>query len=338
MQPNTEKHNGETTDPSWRQVIARYNHPDWRRSVWQLIDSLIPYILLWILMIASLNLSFWLTLALAFPAAGFLIRLFIIFHDYGHGSFFKRRKLNDGLGIFLGVLTFTPYYDWSRAHAVHHKTIGDLDRRGIGDVWTMTVEEYRSLGFWKRLGYRIYRHPVVMFGFGAIYLFLIRNRIGLKAMTRKDRINLIWTNLGILGIALVVSLTVGFKAYVLVQLLILYLASVMGIWLFYVQHQYSGVHWFRHDQWDYKTLALQGSSFYKLPGVLQWFTGSIGFHHVHHLSPRIPNYKLAACHYENRMFAGIKPLTLKASLRSLGLGLWDEGKQQLVGFKVLKRD
>ena len=285
-------------------------------------------------MIASLELSFWLTLALAFPAAGFLIRLFIIFHDCGHGSFFKRRKINDAVGIFLGVLTFTPYYAWHRAHAVHHRTVGDLDRRGIGDVWTLTVKEYRNLGFWKRITYRLYRHPLVIFGLGAFFLFLIRNRFGLKAMNRRERINAILTNLGILAIALVVSLTMGIKTYVLIQLPILYLASVAGVWLFYVQHQFDGVHWFHHAQWDYKTLALQGCSFYKLPGLLQWFTGNIGFHHIHHLSPRIPNYKLAACHYENRMFADIQPLTLKTSLQSLRLGLWDEQKQQLVGFKV----
>ncbi|MFQ5989964.1 MAG: fatty acid desaturase [Candidatus Methylomirabilales bacterium] len=321
---------------SWQQVVAKYQHPDLRRSMWQVANSIIPYCLLWYVMYRSLEVSYWITLALAVPTAGFLVRIFIIFHDCGHGAFFKSQRANDILGFVTGVLTLTPYHGWRHEHATHHATAGDLDRRGVGDIWTLTVKEYLALPPRKRFEYRLYRNPLVLFIFGPLYLFLITQRFAKRDARKRERDSVYWTNLALGVIVAVMSLTIGLKAIILVQLPTIMIASAAGVWLFYVQHQYEGVYWERHEEWDYVAVALQGSSFYKLPKVLQWFTGNIGFHHVHHLSPRIPNYFLERCHNAVPMFQEVKAITLRPSLKSLAFRLWDEDRHQLVGFDYLK--
>ena len=316
----------------WRRAVARYERPDIRRSVWQLVNTVVPYVALWYLMYRSLDVSYWLTLALAGLAAGFAWRLFIILHDCGHGSYFRSKKANTIVGFSIGILTFTPYQRWRHEHSMHHATSGDLDRRGVGDIWTMTVNEYRTSSFLMRLRYRLYRTPLLLFVLGPLYLFLVSHRFPPRRATKRERRSVHWTNLALLVILAVMAVTIGLKAYVLVQLPILAIWATGGVWLFYVQHQYEGGYWERHERWDYVTAALEGSSFYRLPRALQWFTGNIGFHHIHHLSPRIPNYFLERCHDESELFSGVKSITLLSSAKSLTFRLWDEERCQLVGF------
>ncbi|MFB3114818.1 MAG: fatty acid desaturase [Nitrospirales bacterium] len=330
------ENNSESKKLSWQQVVAKYDNPDLRRSVWQVFNSFVPYFILWYVMYRSLAVSYWITLALSVLAAGFVVRIFIIFHDCGHGAFFKSQKANDVWGFIAGVLTFTPYYSWRHEHAMHHATAGDLDRRGVGDIWTLTVKEYLGLSPRKRLVYRIYRNPLVMFGIGSLLLFLVHYRFPRRGVGKRERHSVYWTNLAIVVILTLSSVTIGIKAFVLIQLPVMVIASTAGVWLFYVHHQFEGVYWEHHDKWDYVTAALQGSSFYKLPKVLQWVTGNIGFHHVHHLAPRIPNYYLERCHEEDPIFQEVKPITLLASLKLLTLRLWDEDRRQLVGFGHIK--
>jgi omega-6 fatty acid desaturase (delta-12 desaturase) len=320
----------------WRPIVAKYQQADSRRSWGQVANTLIPYLALFFLMIFSLEISYWLTLALAIPAAGFYVRTFIIFHDCGHGSFFSSRRANTWLGFFTGFLTFTPYYHWRHSHARHHASAGDLDRRGSGDIWTLTVQEYLDSSPWRRFTYRVYRHPFSMFLFGPFIIFLIGHRFAGRQAKSRERYSVYITNLVLLAILAVAHFTIGLKAYALVQLPILFLGASVGIWLFYVQHQFEGVYWERHERWDYIIAALYGSSYYKLPRLLQWFTGNIGFHHIHHLSPRIPNYFLEKCHQEVAYDPPLQSLTLRSSLRSLRLRLWDEERRRLVGFRGLE--
>ncbi len=282
-----------------------------------------------------LDVSVWLTLMLALPAAGFATRAFIICHDCGHGSFFASRQANRWVGFLTGVLTFTPSHAWSRQHAKHHASAGDLDRRGAGDVWTMTVREYLTASRWQRLRYRLYRHPVVLLGAGPAYMFFLHHRFWRKGDDRACRWSVAATNFALLAVALAAGLTIGWKAYLLIQVPVMLLAGTMGVWLFYVQHQFEGTYWERHEGWDYVRQAIEGASFYRLPRVLQWFSGNIGFHHVHHLSARIPNYNLQACHDATPLLRAVPPLTLRASLRSLRFRLWDEERRRLVGFAEL---
>jgi omega-6 fatty acid desaturase (delta-12 desaturase) len=265
-----------------------------------------------------------------------MVRLFIIFHDCGHGSFFKSSKLSDVVGIILGILTFTPYYKWHRAHKIHHATVGNLDKRGTGDVWVLTVDEFNTIKKWKRRFYRVYRNPLIMFMIGSPLIFLGLNRLTNRHLNKKEKLNVYFTNFVLLLMLVLMHFTIGIKAYLMIQLPVIFIGSVMGVWLFYVQHQFEGVHWYRQDEWDYKTVALQGSSFYKLPKVLQWFSGNIGFHHIHHLSPKIPNYKLAKCHKENTLFSEISPITLWTSIKSLKLRLWNERSRKLISFSELQ--
>jgi omega-6 fatty acid desaturase (delta-12 desaturase) len=324
-----------STAAAWRQAVAPYQNPDRKRSIWQLINTMIPYFFFWGAMLWSLDISYWLTLLLAFPAGGFMVRIFIIFHDCGHGSFFRSRRANEILGHITGIITFTPFQHWRHNHAVHHATAGNLDRRGTGDVWTATVEEYRSFQGWKRMLYRIYRNPIVMFIISPIFLFMIGHRFAGKQAKKRERFNVYWTNLILVGIMILAYLTIGIKAYFLVLLPIMWIGTAVGVWLFYVQHNFEGVYWERHKNWNFVEAGLQGSSFYKLPKLLQWFTGNIGFHHIHHLSPRIPNYLLERCHRENSILQ-VRPITLITSLKSLTYRLWDEKSHQLVGYKSLK--
>lgn len=319
----------------WKQAVARYQQSDWRVSAWQLLNSIGPYVILWYLAYRSLAVSYGLTLVFALAAGLFAVRIFIIFHDAGHGSFFKSRRANDIVGIVTGILTFTPYYAWRHSHAVHHATAGDLDHRGVGDVWTLTYDEYRALPFAKRMLYRLYRNPFIIFIIAPTLDFVLLQRMPLMnaAAKPREKNSVHFTNLALLVIVAGMSLLIGLKAYMLVQLPIIALASSIGVWLFYVQHQYENMYWERHENWDFASAALYGSSFYKLPKVMQWFTGNIGFHHIHHLSPRIPNYKLESCHAENPIFQEIEPLTLRTSLKSLRVRLWDEDRGKMIGYQ-----
>jgi len=322
--------------PAWKDIVARYQKSEVWPGVWQVANSLIPYAALWCLMYFALQISWWLMLPLAVLAAGFLVRLFIISHDCGHGSFFPSRKANDILGFITGVVTFVPYYHWRWEHALHHATSGDLDHRGTGDVWTLTVQEYVEASRWKRFAYRLARNPVVLFGLAPLFLFVIKMRFPAPKAPRRERHSVAWTNLAIVGVAAGLSMIFGLKTYLLLQLLIMTVSGTAGVWLFYVQHQFEGVYWERSTDWDYATAALQGSSFYKLPKVLQWFSGNIGFHHIHHLSPRIPNYHLEKCHLAEPLFQTVKPVTFFASFKSLTFRLWDEQRQKLVGYRALR--
>ncbi|QKG79401.1 fatty acid desaturase [Tenuifilum thalassicum] len=321
---------------NWVDVVSKYNYPDHSKSWWQVVNSVIPYLALWGAMYHSLKISYLLTLALALLAAGFLVRIFIIFHDCGHGSFFKDDKLNRLVGIPLGLLVFTPYHRWHRDHLIHHQTVGNLDKRGFGDVETLTVDEYLNLSKWGKLKYRIYRHPLFLFGLAPILLFLIQHRIPKSYMNFKQHVYLQLSNIAIIGIIVLLMWLIGWREFILIQLPVIYFASIAGVWLFYVQHQFERVIWKRSKDWNYQEVALNGSSFLKLPKVLQWFSGNIGYHHIHHLSPRIPNYKLQKCHEENELFSNIKPLSLKEILRAFNLRLWDEQNSKLISFDELK--
>ena len=322
--------------PSWKAIVAKYQKPVTWCGVRQLLNTLIPYAALWYLMYLSLSISYWLTVPLALLAGGFLVRIFIIFHDCGHGSFFKSRLANDILGCVTGFLCFTPYYQWRWEHAVHHSAAGDLDRRGTGDVWTLTVQEYLEASRWKRFAYRLARNPFVLFVLAPLFLFLVQQRFPSGKGGWREQISVYATNVAILLMFAGMSLIFGWKAYLLLQLALVTVAGSAGVWLFYVQHQFEGVYWERAEQWDYATAALKGSSFYKLPKLLQWFSGNIGFHHIHHLSPRIPNYHLEKCHKAEPLFQTVKPVTLITSLKSLTYRLWDERRRKLVGYRALR--
>ena len=325
----------QVNERSWESVIMKYNHPDLRKSIWQIFDSVIPYSIMWYLMYRSLQYPYWVTLLLSVVAAGFLIRIFIIFHDCGHRSFFVSKRANNIVGIIMGILAFTPFYIWHHQHWIHHATSGNLDKRGIGDVWTLTVDEYMKSSRWNRFLYRAFRNPFIMFTLGPLLVVLVQNRIARKNLTRLEKWNVYFTNIIVLLIAVSISLLIGIKAYLLIQLPIILIGHSMGLWLFYIQHQFDDVEWERQNKWDYKLSAISGSSFLKLPAVLQWFTGNIGFHHVHHLSSRIPNYNLAKCHYENEIFKDVQPIKLFSTFKALTLGLWDERNRRMISFRKL---
>lgn len=321
----------------WQAAVADYQKPHPWRATWQIVNSFGSYVLLWYLMYLSLGVSWWLTAPLAVLASGVLVRVFIIFHDCGHGSYFVSRRANRIVGFVAGLLTFTPYGHWRWQHAVHHATAGDLDRRGAGDVWTLTVQEYVQASRWRKFAYRLARNPFVLFVLAPIVMFLFVQRVPSPEATGKERHSVWWMNLAILGMVLALSSIYGFVPYLIIQLSITALSGAAGIWLFYVQHQFEDAYWQRAGEWDYTTAALRGSSFYKLPKVLQWFSGNIGFHHVHHLSPRIPNYNLERCHDSAPLFQGVAQVTVRKSLKSLTLHLWDESSQKLISFRALRR-
>jgi omega-6 fatty acid desaturase (delta-12 desaturase) len=317
----------------WQQAVAPYQHADLRISLWQMLNSIGSFFILWYLAYRSLEVSYLLTLPLCILAGLFAMRIFIIFHDCGHGSFFKSQKANHLVGVITGIITFTPYWAWRHSHAVHHATAGDLDRRGVGDVWTLTYDEYQKLPKVQKLIYRIYRNPFVIFGIGPFIDFVVLQRFTAfnAADKPRERSSVIFTNLALLGIFLGMGFTIGFDKYLLVQMPIIAFASSFGVYLFYMQHQYENVYWERHQNWDFVQAALQGSSYFKMPKILQWFTGNIGYHHIHHLSPRIPNYKLEACHNANEMFQ-IEPMTFLSSLKSMKIRLFDEDRHRMIGY------
>jgi omega-6 fatty acid desaturase (delta-12 desaturase) len=320
----------------WQGIVSKYAYPETWRSLWQVFNSVIPFFIGWYLMYRSLEVGYWLTLLLAVPTAGFMVRCFIIFHDCCHGSFFKSIKTNDRLGLVIGVLVLTPFHQWKHSHAIHHATAGDLDRRGIGDVYTMTVEEYLAAPWYKKVGYRIMRSPLILFTIGSFLVFTVTHRFSEKNAGKRERNSVIWTNLAIAAVIAWLILEIGWVAFLLVEVPILLIACGSGVWLFYVQHNFDPTYWERHNEWEFFNAGMDGSSFYKLPKLLQWFTGNIGFHHIHHLSPRIPNYKLEQCHNENPEFQ-IEPLTLQHSFKSLFFRLWDEKEKMLVGWSALKK-
>jgi acyl-lipid omega-6 desaturase (Delta-12 desaturase) len=312
--------------------VARFQVASLRKARWQVFNSFAPYVLLWIAMVFAIHISFWLMLPLAILAAGFLARIFIIFHDCGHSSFFKSKRANNILGALTGLINLTPYRHWRWQHALHHGTAGDLDRRGSGDIWTLTVQEYIQSTRWRRLMYRLARNPIVLFVIAPLYVFAIHHRFAAADAPQRERRSVRYTNWALLGVTIVMSSVIGLRDFLQIQLTVSAFAGAAGLWLFYVQHQFEGAYWARTGEWDYTSAALQGSSFYKLPKILQWFTGNIGFHHIHHLSPRIPNYHLERCHDADPFFDSIKPVTLWASLKTLRFRLWDEQRNAFVGF------
>jgi omega-6 fatty acid desaturase (delta-12 desaturase) len=318
----------------WSDALREYKRPDRFKSCWQIINSLLPFCGLWYLMYLSVSWSYWLTLCLALPTAGFLVRLFIIQHDCGHHSFFRSRRANDLLGEFCGVLTLTPYYLWRRSHSRHHASSGDLSHRGHGDVWVLTVDEYRSLSFFHRLRYRLYRHPLCMFVLGPSVLFILYQRATyfIPRAWRRERRSVHITNLGLLAILAIAWCTIGLPAFFLVHLPIVTLGASTGSWLFFIQHQYEQAYWQPHDRWDFARSAFEGSSYYRLPRLLQWFTGNIGFHHIHHLESRIPNYNLPVCYAVVPALQQAVTLGLWDSVKCTRLKLWDEQRQRMVTF------
>ncbi|WP_026678570.1 fatty acid desaturase [Fictibacillus gelatini] len=319
-----------------RKQVAPFEKSDTNRSIRQLINTLGPFFLLWFLAYESLSVSYLLTLALTVIAAGFLTRIFIIFHDCCHHSFFKNRLANKILGTVTGILTLFPYNQWQHSHSVHHATSGNLDKRGTGDIWVLTVEEYLQASFWLRLRYRLYRNPFVMFILGPIYVFLITNRFNRKGARLKERMNTYITNVAIAGAAGLLCYMLGWQSFLLVQGPIFLISGIAGVWLFYVQHTFEDSYFEENEDWEYVKAAVEGSSFYKLPKILQWLTGNIGFHHVHHLSPRVPNYKLEAVHNYTQPLQHVPTITLMTSLRSLKFRLWDERGKKFVGYREIK--
>lgn len=328
-----------TEKPEWYKNTAQFASADARRAVWQLLTTLVPYGVLMMLMILTVRRGYPypVTLCLGIVAAALFSRIFILFHDCTHGSFLPSPRWNRNMGYLCGILTFTAFHDWRRSHAGHHITVGDLDRRGMGDITIMTVEEYQAAPPLKRLGYRLYRHPLITFGIGPLYYFLLRNRYPSPGAKRIDFISVICTNLALAAIIATACLTIGFRTYLQVQLPVLIMAATLGVWLFYNQHQFQGVYWARHGQWDPWRAAMEGASYYRLPRLLQWVTGNIGFHHVHHVRPGIPNYRLQECFRAIPELQTVKPLTLATSLGALRLNLYDEARCEMVSFRSLKR-
>lgn len=318
-----------------RKQVAPYEKANTKASIKQLINTLGPYFLLWFLAYQSLSISYFLTLGISVIAAGFLVRVFIIFHDCCHYSFFKNRNANKILGTITGVLTLFPYSQWQHDHSIHHATSSNLDKRGTGDIWVLTVDEYLAAPLWRKISYRIYRNPFVMFGLGPIYVFLIMNRFNKKGAKKKERLNTYLTNFLIVFVAVLLSWLIGFESFLLVQAPIFLISGTLGIWLFYVQHTFEDSYFEENDEWSYVKAAVEGSSYYKLPKLLQWLTGNIGYHHVHHLSPRVPNYKLEDVHNNTEPLQNVPTITLLTSLKSLKFRLWDTRNKKFVGYNVI---
>ena len=321
----------------WKQLVSKYQQPHLGRAIWQIINTLGSVFAIWVLLFHTWHLSWWLTIGLSALAGLFLIRAFIIFHDCGHGSFFKSKKANNVLGFITGILTFTPYHHWKWEHAMHHATSGDLDRRGIGDIWTLTVREYLTSSRMTRFNYRIVRNPFILFVFAPLFLFFVLERFPSKKCKPRERRSVYVMNLSLLLWCGGMISIYGFFPFVVMQVTMMLVAGTCGIWLFYVQHQFEDTYWAQSKQWDFTTAAMEGSSYYKLPKVMQWFSGNIGFHHVHHLNAMIPNYNLERCHKSDPFFEIAPELNLLSSLKSLKYRLWDEEDSKMIGFRELKR-
>ncbi len=319
-----------------RRSLRPFQTPDTSRSVFEFGLTIVLFALAWAAMAVALSYELgWLYAALILPAAGLLLRLFMVQHDCGHGSFFATRNANDWVGRIVGVLTLTDYEHWRRSHAIHHATSGNLDRRGVGDIDTLTVAEYRARSRWGRLRYRLYRNPLVMFGIGPSYVFLLQGRlpVGFMRSGRALWLSTMGTNLGIAAVAALLVWAVGPATFLMIQLPIVVLAATIGVWLFFVQHQFDGAHWRKDDDWSASHAALYGSSYYHMPAWLDWLTANIGVHHVHHLSSRIPFYNLPKVLRAFPELRDIGRVTLRQSLNCVPLSLWDEASQKLITFK-----
>jgi acyl-lipid omega-6 desaturase (Delta-12 desaturase) len=316
----------------WREALAPYARPRLERSLLDIATSVVPYLALSVGMYLLLDVSYLLVLALAIPTGGFLLRTYIVFHDCAHGSFLPSKRANTWLGVTLGLLVFESFVSWRHSHAVHHATAGDLDRRGVGDVLTLTVAEYRTSSWRGRLGYRLFRNPLVMFGLGPIYGLIVQPRLVSRSARPRIRRNVILTNIALVVLVGTLCWLVGWREYLLVQVPTALLAGAAGVWLFYVQHQFEDTYWQSTGEWSYADAALQGSSYLKLPRVLQFFTGNIGLHHVHHLSTKVPNYNLQRAHDHNPIFHAVPTLSMWDGLRAIRLKLWDEARGRLVTF------
>ena len=316
------------------QLLARYREPDSARGVFELVITAVPFLVIWALIQNALDHGYWLGLLLEVPAAGLLVRLFMIQHDCGHGSFFRSRVANDWVGRAIGVVTLTPYDYWRHNHARHHASSGNLDHRGLGDIDTLTVREFLAQSRWRRMRYRLYRHPMVMFGVGPTYLFVLKHRlpVGMMRGGWKPWLSTMGTNAAIAVLVAAMVWLVGYGPFLLVHLPIMILAASIGVWLFYVQHQFEDTYWSHGEGWSFHEAALHGSSHYHLPIVLRWFTANIGVHHIHHLCSRIPCYRLPDVLRDYPQLAGVGRMTLLQSLRSVRLVLWDEERLQLVSF------
>jgi omega-6 fatty acid desaturase (delta-12 desaturase) len=334
LHPHVASSETDRTAPVWRETVVKYKHPNHLKSGWQILNTLPPFFGLWYFMYLSLFQSYWITLLLAVPTAGFLVRIFTIQHDCGHRSFFRSPRANDLLGSFCGILTNTPYHHWRRTHTRHHVTSGNLSHRGHGDVGVLTVEEYLARSRWGRFRYRLHRHPLNMFFLGATFQFVFVQRFtyGTPRSWRRERRSVYLTNLGILAVLGVAWWTVGLTAFFLVHGPIMIIAAAVGSWLFFVQHQYEDAYWEPNATWNFYSSAFEGSSCYCLPRLLRWFTGNIGYHHIHHLNSRIPNYHLAACYDEQPAFRHAVTFGLWDSLQCAAMKLWDADKQRMVTF------
>lgn len=320
-----------------RASVKPYSFANNRKSIWQLINTIPPLLIIWLLAYQSLSFSVWLSVGLSVLAAGFVVRTFIIFHDCTHGSFFHHKRLNNVIGNITGIITLFPYEKWKREHAIHHATSSNLDKRGVGDIWVMTIEEYKSASKWQRLGYRLYRNPLIMFGLGPLYLMIIVNRKNRSDARKKERMNTYITNvLVVLMFALLIFIA-GWKAVLLVHGVTLYIATLLGIWLFFIQHTFEDSYFEEEAEWDYVKAAVEGSSYYRLPRVLEWMTGNIGYHHVHHLAPRIPNYHLEEAHVTTPPLQHATTITIRTSLASLQYHVYDPEQKQFMTFKEAKQ-
>ena len=328
----------EMPNASWPQALGAYTQPRLGRSLVDLGTSVVPYLALVAAMVAVAHVSTVLTLALVLPASGFLIRTFIVFHDCAHGSFLRSRRGNNLLGAAIGVLVWLPFRSWQHEHAVHHATAGNLDRRGVGDIFTLTVAEYRALPLWRRVGYVLFRAPVVMFGLGWLLVLVLKPRFVPRGARRRIRNSILGTDVALAAVVAAGCLALGWRTFLLVQGPVLLVTGAIGIWLFYVQHQFQETYWEKPPNWRYDDAALEGSSYLKLPAVLQFFTGNIGFHHVHHLSVGIPNYNLEAAHESAERLHDVPQLTVRDALRATRLKLWDERTGRLVSFRDARAD
>ena len=326
-----------TERPFWREALAPYARPRLGRSLVDIATSVVPYFALSVTMYLALDVSYLLTLAIAVPTAGFLLRTYILFHDCAHGSFLPSRRANAWLGVALGLVVYAPFGSWRHSHAVHHATAGDLDRRGVGDVLTLTVAEYRALPWRHRLAYRLFRNPLVMFGLGPIYGLVLQPRLVSRSARPRIRRSVIATNIALAALVAGLCWLIGWREYLLVWGPTALLAGAAGVWLFYVQHQFEDTYWQSTGDWSYADAALQGSSYLRLPKVLQFFTGNIGLHHVHHLNAKVPNYNLQRAHDDNPIFHEVPTLSLWDGLRTVRLKLWDEDRGRLVTFREAAR-
>ncbi|MHC5653379.1 fatty acid desaturase [Stappia sp.] len=325
-------------DRSWTAILAAYRQPDPIRSTVEIAITALSFVALWALTAVAVVNGVWWGLLLTVPTAGFLVRLFILQHDCGHGALFARRGLNDWTGRVIGVFTLTPYDYWRRTHAVHHATAGNLDKRGIGDVATLTVKEYLALSTWGRLRYRLYRHPIVMFGLGPAWLFICQYRVPLGLMRAgvQPWASTIATNIGAALPVAALMWLMGVGPFLMVQLPITLMAATAGVWLFYIQHQFEDTQWSDNEDWNFQDAALHGSSHYDLPVVLRWFTGNIGIHHVHHLAAKVPFYRLPEVLRDHPDLHDMSRITFRQSLRCVKLVLWDENSRRLVSFQDVR--